>query len=81
MSGKRTRKGELPESRIQEQMVRTNEPLNFRKGPGMEFDVLRILSKGELLAVNQEEQKNDFISVTDGTGEKGWVDHRYIMEV
>jgi uncharacterized protein YraI len=47
--------------------------LNFRAGPGTEYDIINTLQRGEPLTVEARLADNSWLSVTTDTGTAGWV--------
>lgn len=47
--------------------------LNFRAGPGTEYDIIATLQRGELLIVESRLADNSWVNVTDDAGDAGWV--------
>ena len=49
----------------------TKTPLNFRKGPSYEHEIIRILAQGEKLALSGSKE-NGFAEATNAEGVSGW---------
>ena len=47
--------------------------LNFRTGPGLSYDVQRVLEQGTELTVMGKSPDGEWLAVTDGDGREGWV--------
>ncbi|MFQ5341702.1 MAG: SH3 domain-containing protein [Anaerolineae bacterium] len=47
--------------------------LNFRAGPGTEYDIIDTLQRGEPLIVEARLADNSWVNVTDDAGDAGWV--------
>lgn len=59
----------------------TGEPLNFRKGPGLKHEAMRILQKDEKIAVRPELEENGYVPAETADGVSGYVDKRYIRVI
>ena len=49
------------------------EVLNFRAGPGTEYDIIDTLQRGEPLIIAARLADNSWVNVTDDAGDAGWV--------
>lgn len=57
-----------------------NTGLNFREGPGTEYNILHTLDTSNLLVVLPREPKNDFVEVFDvETSSRGYVSQNHIQ--
>lgn len=55
-----------------------NTGLNFRRGPGTTFDIIRTLGAGEVLQAVGRLPDNSWWQLSDRTGTRGWVSAQFI---
>lgn len=53
--------------------------VTLRSGPGLKFQILRMLSTGDRLTVVQQDDKAGYTEVNTADGTQGWVLTRYLM--
>jgi tetratricopeptide (TPR) repeat protein len=58
--------------------VVTAEALNLRAGPGTDYEVIRILKRGETLTVLGKTSNGDWLHVRTSRQEEGWVNASYV---
>lgn len=52
--------------------------LNVRYGPGVGYDILTILSRGQVVSLSQRNAAGNWIKVTLTNGQQGWVNGSYL---
>ena len=57
-------------------LINTN--LNFREGPSTEFDVIRVLGRGEILRAVGRNADTSWWQLTDRLGTRGWVSAGFV---
>lgn len=55
----------------------TKEPLNFRSGPGFEYEIICVLGAGAALALTGKKE-NGFAEAANAAGTRGWVCMEFI---
>lgn len=56
----------------------TTDMLNMRSGPGLEYDVVAHLQKGDALEVGARIEASDWVKVSTAEGLEGWVAVEYV---
>ena len=83
MSTKKKTQPAAEDTAAEEKKIRavTTEPLNFRVGPSIKADAVRILGNGEAVFVQPEAEENGYVPAETEDGAAGFVDKRYIRVI